>query len=67
VAAGAEKKTVDRSDPGARKRIERLEENIGATSVKLTAGDLRDIENAASTITLQGARYAEAQEKMIDR
>jgi len=52
--------------PGTRK-IERLEENIGAASVELTAGDLRDIENAASTITLKGARYAEAQERMIDR
>ena len=48
-------------------RIERLEENIGAASVELTSGDLRDIENAASTITLKGARYAEAQERMIDR
>ncbi|HEX9250485.1 MAG TPA: aldo/keto reductase, partial [Gemmatimonadaceae bacterium] len=52
--------------PGTRK-IERLEENIGAASVELTSGDVRDIENAASTITLKGARYAEAQERMIDR
>ena len=52
--------------PGTRK-IARLEENIGAVSVELTSGDLRDIENAASTITLKGARYAEAQERMIDR
>ena len=52
--------------PGTRK-IERLEENIGAASVQLTSGDLNDIENAASTITIKGARYAEAQERMIDR
>lgn len=52
--------------PGTRK-IERLEENIGAASVELTSGDLRDIENAASTIAIKGARYAEPQEKMIDR
>jgi len=52
--------------PGTRK-IERLEENIGAASVELTSGDLHDIENASSTITLKGARYAEAQERMIDR
>jgi len=52
--------------PGTRK-IERLEENIGAASVQLTFGDLNDIENAASTITIKGARYAEAQERMIDR
>jgi len=52
--------------PGTRK-IERLEENIGAASVDLTASDLREIENATSAITLKGARYAEAQERMIDR
>jgi len=52
--------------PGTRK-IERLEENIGAASIELTPGDLREIENAASTIAVQGARYAEAQERMIDR
>jgi aryl-alcohol dehydrogenase-like predicted oxidoreductase len=52
--------------PGTRK-IERLEENIGAALVELSSGDLRDIANAASTITIRGARYAEAQERMIDR
>jgi aryl-alcohol dehydrogenase-like predicted oxidoreductase len=52
--------------PGTRK-IERLEENIGAASVELTSNDLRDIENAASTITITGARYSEALERMIDR
>ncbi len=52
--------------PGT-KKIERLEENIGAASIELTPGDLDEIENAASTITVQGARYAEAQERMIDR
>ena len=44
--------------PGTRK-LERLDENIGATGVELTADDLRDIESAASTITVQGARYPE--------
>jgi aryl-alcohol dehydrogenase-like predicted oxidoreductase len=52
--------------PGTRK-IERLEENIGAASVELTSSDLREIDNATSSITLKGARYAEAQERMIDR
>jgi aryl-alcohol dehydrogenase-like predicted oxidoreductase len=52
--------------PGTRK-IERLEENIGAASIELTTGDLREIENAASTITVRGARYPEAAERMIDR
>jgi aryl-alcohol dehydrogenase-like predicted oxidoreductase len=48
--------------PGTRKR-ERLEENIGAVAVELTSADLRDIESAASTITIQGARYPEHLEK----
>jgi aryl-alcohol dehydrogenase-like predicted oxidoreductase len=41
----------------------RLEENIGAVAVELTANDLREIERAASKITIQGARYPEALEK----
>jgi len=45
--------------PGTRK-IARLEENIGAASVELTDADLRDIEEAASKITVQGARLPEA-------
>jgi len=42
----------------------RLEENIGAVAVELTADDLREIETAASKITVEGARYPEAIEKM---
>ena len=52
--------------PGTR-RIERLEENIGAASIELTPSDLRDIEDAASKIRVQGARYSESAERMIDR
>jgi aryl-alcohol dehydrogenase-like predicted oxidoreductase len=48
--------------PGTRKR-ERLDENIGAVAVALTADDLRDIDSAASKIAIQGARYPEALEK----
>ncbi len=48
--------------PGTTK-LSRLEENIGATNVKLTSEDLREIEGAASKITIQGARYPEALEK----
>jgi aryl-alcohol dehydrogenase-like predicted oxidoreductase len=44
--------------PGSRK-LERLEENIGAVDVELTADDLREIESALSEITVQGARYPE--------
>ena len=52
--------------PGTTK-LHRLEENIGATEVELTAEDLRDIDSAAAKIRLQGARYAEKQEQLIDR
>jgi aryl-alcohol dehydrogenase-like predicted oxidoreductase len=41
----------------------RLEENIGAAAVELTSNDLREIERAASKITIEGARYPEALEK----
>ena len=44
-------------------QAERLEENIGAAAVELTSADLREIESAASRITIQGARYPEHLEK----
>src|ERR1700730_2981869 len=44
--------------PGTRK-LERLKENIGAASIELSSDDLREIENAASKIKGQGARYPE--------
>lgn len=44
--------------------LHRLDENLGAAALQLTADDLRDIEGAASRITIQGARYPEAIEKM---
>jgi aryl-alcohol dehydrogenase-like predicted oxidoreductase len=52
--------------PGTTK-LHRLEENLGGASIELTSDDLRDIENAAAQITLQGARYSEGAQKMIDR
>ena len=52
--------------PGTRK-LERLDENIGAVAVDLTADDLRDIESAASQITVQGARYPENLERLTGR
>jgi aryl-alcohol dehydrogenase-like predicted oxidoreductase len=52
--------------PGTTK-LDRLDENIGAVSVELTPDDLRDIENAASKITVQGARYPEKLEQMTGR
>jgi len=52
--------------PGTTK-LHRLEENIGALSVELTRDDLRDIHEAASKITVQGARYPEKLEAMTGR
>jgi aryl-alcohol dehydrogenase-like predicted oxidoreductase len=48
--------------PGTRK-LERLEENIGAVAVELTSDDLREIDRAASKITIEGARYPDYLEK----
>ena len=48
--------------PGTTK-LARLEENIGAAAIRLTADDLREIERAASQITIQGARYPEQLER----
>jgi aryl-alcohol dehydrogenase-like predicted oxidoreductase len=52
--------------PGTTK-LYRLEENIGATSMELTSDDLREIEDAASNIKVQGARYPEKLEQMTGR
>ena len=52
--------------PGTRK-LERLDENIGAVAVELTSDDLREIDSAAAKITVQGARYPEELEQMTGR
>jgi len=52
--------------PGTTK-AQRLEENIGAAAVELTSDDLREIDDAASTITVQGARYPESMQRMTGR
>ncbi len=52
--------------PGTTK-LHRLDENIGAVSVELTPDDLRDIQDAASKITVHGARYPEKLEQMTGR
>jgi hypothetical protein len=44
-----------------------MEKNIGAVFVELTPEDLRDIDNAASKITVQGDRYPEKLEQMTGR
>src|SRR5512136_973827 len=52
--------------PGTTK-LHRLEENIGAAAIELTPDDLREINRAASRITVQGARYPENLEQMTGR
>ena len=52
--------------PGTTK-LDRLEENIAAADIELTADDLRDIDHAASEISVQGARYPEQLERMTGR
>jgi len=52
--------------PGTTKR-HRLEENLGALDVTLTAEDLREIERATSQIPVHGARYSDAAQRTIDR
>ena len=52
--------------PGTTK-LPRLEENMAAAEVELSAEDLRELETASSEITAEGDRYAEANQRMIDR
>jgi aryl-alcohol dehydrogenase-like predicted oxidoreductase len=52
--------------PGTTK-LHRLEENIGAASVRLTDEDLREIEAALGAITVQGARYSPDRQKLVGR
>ncbi len=51
--------------PGTRK-LHRLEENIGAADVELSADELDELQRAASALDIQGARYPEAQERMTN-
>jgi aryl-alcohol dehydrogenase-like predicted oxidoreductase len=52
--------------PGTTK-LPRLQENVAAASIELSEGDLREIESATSEITVQGARYSEGAQRMINR
>jgi aryl-alcohol dehydrogenase-like predicted oxidoreductase len=52
--------------PGTR-RVERLDENLGAAAIQLTADNLSEIERAAAQIEVQGARYPEYLQRLIDR
>jgi len=52
--------------PGTTK-LHRLDENIGAVKSELTPEDLRELDTAASKITVQGARYPEELQKLVGR
>ncbi|MBS1809538.1 MAG: aldo/keto reductase [Acidobacteria bacterium] len=52
--------------PGTTK-LHRLQENLGAANVELTADDLREIDSAVSQLAIQGERYPAAAQKMINR
>ena len=52
--------------PGTTK-IHRLEENLGAVNVELTQEDLRELDKLTSQIEIQGNRYSEAAQKMVNR
>ncbi len=52
--------------PGTTK-LDRLDENIGAVAIELTADDLREIDSAAAQITVQGNRYPEKLEQLTGR
>jgi len=52
--------------PGTR-RLERLDENLGAATFELTAEDLAELDDASTNIQVQGDRYPEAMQRMIDR
>ena len=52
--------------PGTR-RLERLDENLAAATLELTPDDLAEIDSAAAQIQVQGARYPEHLQRLIDR
>jgi aryl-alcohol dehydrogenase-like predicted oxidoreductase len=52
--------------PGTTK-LHRLDENLGSAALELTSNDLREIEGAASKITVQGARYPEHLQRLVGR
>jgi aryl-alcohol dehydrogenase-like predicted oxidoreductase len=52
--------------PGTTK-LSRLEENLGAANIELTAGDLHDINAVLSAVTVQGDRYTERMQQLVDR
>ena len=52
--------------PGTR-RLERLDENLGSAELELSTEDLAELERASESVQVQGDRYPEAMQRMIDR
>lgn len=52
--------------PGTR-RLERLDENLGSLQLELTPDDLAELDHASASVRIQGDRYPEALQRMIDR
>ena len=52
--------------PGTTK-LHRLDENLGAAALELTPGDIREMDSAASKITVEGARYPEHLQRLVGR
>ena len=52
--------------PGTTK-LNRLEENIGATAIQFSAGELREIDDASANIKVEGERYPEHLQKLVGR
>jgi aryl-alcohol dehydrogenase-like predicted oxidoreductase len=52
--------------PGTTK-LHRLEENLGAVTAELTANDLRELDRLTSQVKVQGARYSEGAQKLVNR
>jgi len=52
--------------PGTR-RLQRLDENLGSADLNLTPEDLAELDSASAMVQVQGDRYPEAMQRMIDR
>ena len=52
---------------GVQEVLERLDENLGSANLDLTSQDLAELAQASASVQIQGDRYPEAMQKMIDR
>ena len=63
---GCWRKAAHRADPGTR-RLERIEENLGAADIQLTGHDLSELDRVSADNQVQGDRYPEQMQRLIDR